>query len=184
MKHRWIINSLYNPFWLALVLCIGIMPKADAATVKPQLPLVVMAAKKLGIKACLPAITQAAIANTKGAIEQNIVVDWNRKTPNDATFFSMTALSTRSRHAILSITAIPLPHKGCALMVQQTFSLTDSCSLIAQRDLTSYVGGQLINGVLVYNNPDHPEETYTLMQNTNNCTVIYRNAIPRWMPPR
>ena len=163
-----------------LTLCIGIALKAEAAPAEPKSPLVVMAAKKLGIKVCLSAITNVSKANIQGATEQNIVVDWNRKTPNEAPFFSMTALNAGSRHAVLSITAIPLPHKGCALMVQRVFAMADSCSLIAQRDLTSYVGGELVNGILIYNNPARPEETYTLMQNTNNCTIIFSNDIPDW----
>lgn len=177
MKRRRLISIFCNSFGLSLLLCIGLTPNTDAA---PQAPLVVLAAKKLGIRACLPGITQIATASIGDATEQNIMVDWNRKTPNDSPFFSMTALNNGSRHAIISITAIPLPHEGCSLMVQRVFSMTTSCSLIAQRDLTAYVGGQLINGVLVYNNPARPEETYTLMQNDNNCTVIFRNDIPHW----
>lgn len=184
MKNTKIFSGLGNIIVLVSVFWGPFFSMAYAAPPPQKLPLVVMAAKKLGIKACLPAITQAAEANSSGAVEQNIVVDWNRKTPNDAPFFSMTALGAGDHRAILSITAIPLPHKNCALMVQRVFSSLDSCSLIAQRDLTAYVGGQLIGGVLIYNNPARPEETYTLMQNKNNCTVVFRNDIPKWMPER
>lgn len=154
------------------------------ARAEQKTPLVVLAAKKLGIQACLPALTQAAEENTKGATDQDIVLDWNRKSPNSSPFFTMTALGSGSEHAVLSITAIPLPRRGCALMVQRVFSSPESCSVIAQRDLSAYVGGRLIEGVLVYNNPRQPAETYTLMQNSNNCTVIFRNDTPRWSPPR
>lgn len=166
--------------WVIAFLWAGWSPAADAAATKPPIPLVVLAAKKLGVKVCLPAIAQAAQDNIVGAKQQNIMVNWDRSAPNAAPFFTMTALGAGNQHAILSITAIPLAHKGCALMVQRVFSSPTSCSLIAQRDLASYVGGALIDGVLVYNNPAKPTETYTLMQNSNNCTVVFRNDIQNW----
>lgn len=165
---------------LPMTFGLGFIPPAKAES---QPPLVVLAAKKLGIKACLPAITQIATADTAGATEQDIVLDWNRKAPDSSPFFSMTALSDGTRRAILSITATPLKPRGCALMVQRIFSSTDTCAVIAQKNLPSFIGGRLIDGVLVYSNPSDPEETYTLMQNSNNCSVIFRNNIPKWSPP-
>lgn len=158
----------------------GLPLAAHSQQNNPSQPLVAIAAKKLGVKACLPAISQAAQENSAGANEQDIVVDWNRKVPDKSPFFSMTALGAGASHAALTIVAMPLGGQGCALMVQRVFSKPGSCSLIAQRELSSYVGRQLIAGVFVYSDPDHPEKTYTLMQTPQNCTVIYRNDIPKW----
>lgn len=174
--------SSFKAALVAVVLLWGLSPAAHSEQNEPKKPLVAMAAEKLGVKACLPAISQVAEKNSVGADEQNIVVDWNRKTPDKSPFFSMTALGAGASHAILTIVAMPLGNKNCALMVQRVFSSSDSCSLIAQRDLSSYVGGKLIEGVLVFSNPNQPEETYTLMQNSQNCTVIFRNDIPKWLP--
>lgn len=173
-------SAFMAALFLFISLSFGFVPAAKAA---PQPPLVVLAAKKIGIKACLPAITQIATAGTVGATEQDIVLDWNRKTPDSAPFFSMTALNDGTTRAILSITAIPLKPSGCSLMVQRIFSSTDTCSIIAQRNLSAFVGGRLIDGVFVYSNPSRPEETYTLMQNSNNCSIIFRNDISKWSPP-
>ena len=185
------MKSIYNAMRAGLFaasclfmagLGLGILA-APAAHADQPTPLVVLAAKKIGIQACLPAITQVAYKYTAGATDQDITLDWNRKAPNSAPFFSMTAMSHGTEHAVLSITAIPLDRHGCALMVQRVFSSTDSCSLIAQRDLSAYVGGRLIDGVLVYSDPSHPQSNYTLVQNSNNCAVIFRTDIPRWSPP-
>lgn len=181
------MNHASDHFLLRFILVAGFLLGSlvlplHAASADQSTPLVVLAAKKLGVRACLPAIAQLAEADTQGATSQNIVVNWNRKTPDKSPFFTMTALGGGGQHAVLSITAIPLGRNGCAVMVQRVFSSAESCSLIAQRQLSNFVGGTLINGVLVYNSPARPEETYTLMQDSNNCTVIYRNAISRWVP--
>lgn len=180
----------YLRSWVLLsagVLLVGpgfmLLPLNAARADEPE-PLVALAAKKVGVRACLPAIKELAEKNSKGAASQNIVVNWNRKTPDRSPFFSMTALGGGSEHAILSITAMPLGRGDCAVMVQRVFSSTESCSLVAQRQLADFVGGPLIDGVLVYNSPSRPEETYTLMQDGSSCTVIYRNAIPHWVHRR
>lgn len=180
MKNIKKIHVLKKNILISVFLTLTFPPAVHAELPNSPVPLVAMAAKKIGVKACLAAITKVAEKNSSGATSQNIVVNWNRKSPDSSPFFSMTALGAKSNYAVLSITAFPLPHKGCALMVERTFSSSESCSVIAQKNLSSYLSDQLIEGVMVYQDPVRPEETYTLVQNNNNCTVFFRNSIPKW----
>lgn len=173
------IRSGFRLILTGFFLSLGVAPTAWAS---PEAPLVALAAKKIGVKACLEAITKVATDNMVGAVDQDIVINWNKKDPNGEPFFSLTALGAGEQRAILSITAIPLAqHKGCALMVQRVFTSTQLCSDIANNQLSTFVGGSLIKGVFVYQDPENREETYTLMQNSNNCTIIFRREIPKWV---
>lgn len=174
-----VIMSVFRLVLTGFCLSLGVAPTAWAST---ETPLVALAAKKIGVKVCLEAITKVATDNMAGVVDQNIVVNWNKKDPNGEPFFSMTALGAGEQRAILSITAIPLAqHKGCALMVERIFTSAQLCSVIGNNQLSTFVGGSLIKGVFVYQDPENREETYTLMQNSNNCTVIFRREIPKWV---
>lgn len=153
----------------------------DAAP-SQQVPLVALAAKKVGVRQCLPAISKIAEQLTAGATEQDIVINWNNKTPNNSPFFSLTGMGAGAKHAVLSITAMPTKPGNCALMIERVSSSTESCSTIGNRDLASFQGGKLIDGITVYQNPAHPEETFTLIQNSESCTVVLRQAMFEWPP--
>lgn len=147
----------------------------------PPVPLVVLAAQKIGIRRCLPAIKAIAERGVTGVTMQDIVLNWDHATPDDAPFFSLTGMGKDTQRAALSITAVPTT-SSCAVMVERVSSGGESCATVAARELSGMVGGQLINGIIVYQNPRAPEETYTLIQSQGSCTVIRRQAIFQWPP--
>ncbi|HEY8604401.1 hypothetical protein [Tsuneonella suprasediminis] len=146
-------------------------------------PLVALAAQQVGVRRCLPAINAVAQRGVAGATMQDIVINWDHDSPDGSPFFSLTGLGAGERRAALSITTIPTAKGGCSVLVERVSSSAASCKTVAERQLGSAVGALLIDGILVYQSKERPEETFTLVQNTENCTIIRRQAAFEW-PPR
>lgn len=155
----------------------------SAATPQAKAPLVVLAAQQVGVRRCLSAINAVAVRGTTGALLQDVVVNWDRVTPDAAPFFSLTGMGNGSLRAALTITAIPTSKGSCAILVERISSGAASCRQVAATDLPQTAGASLIDGIDVYQNPDHPEETFTLIQNSGGCIVIRRQTSFEW-PPR
>lgn len=145
---------------------------------KPE-PLVVSAARTLGVKRCLPMISGIAQRATSGATMQDIIVDWDREAPDAAPFFSLTGLGNGSQRAALTIAAIPTS-AGCAVLVERASFAQQACTAVAASELPGFPSARLIDGIMVYQNPAQPGETYTLITNTGGCLILRRQASLKW----
>ncbi|CAH0496452.1 hypothetical protein NVSP9465_01486 [Novosphingobium sp. CECT 9465] len=145
---------------------------------KPE-PLVVSAARTLGVKRCLPMISGIAQRATSGATMQDIIVDWDRAAPDAAPFFSLTGLGNGSQRAALTIAAIPT-QAGCAVLVERASFSQQTCTAVAASELQGFPSARLIDGIMVYQNPAQPGETYTLITNTGGCLILRRQASLKW----
>ncbi|HEY2751635.1 MAG TPA: hypothetical protein VGI62_09780 [Phenylobacterium sp.] len=181
MNRRTVRNGL-----LGLALSIGgmgvgyISGIGHAAPARNNTPLVTLAAQKIGVRQCLPAVTSIAQRGLLGATMQDIVLNWDHQAPDAGPFFSMTGMGAAVQRATLSITAVPVAGGSCAVLVERVSSGADNCSIVATRDLPPMPGGKLIDGITVYQNPKQPEETYTLVQNPGSCIVIRRQVVFKW----
>lgn len=151
---------------------------------QPRQALAALAAQRIGVRQCLSAISVVAQRGTSGATVQDILINWDHQKPNEAPFFSLTAMGSGAQRAALSVTAVPLSSSNCAILVERVSSGTDDCTTVAARELPGLIKGQLIDGVTVLQNPSKPDETYTLLQNPGTCTVIRRQAVFQWPPQR
>ncbi|OAN59494.1 hypothetical protein A7X12_24640 [Sphingomonas sp. TDK1] len=163
---------------------IGFLAGHVAAAVQRQSPpakepLVVAAARTVGVKRCLPTISAIAQRATAGATMQDIIVDWDRKVPDEAPFFSLTGLGNGTMRAVLTIAAIPAP-AGCAVLVERISFAARDCASVAASDLAGFPSGQLIAGIMVYQNPKQAGETYSLISNNNGCLILRRQASLNW----
>lgn len=151
-----------------------------AGHVKPAAePLVTTAARHVGVRRCLPAIAAVARRATSGATMQDLILDWDRQAPDAAPFFSLTGLGADDQRAALTIAGLPTA-AGCALLVERISGSTQSCAAIASGELPGYPAGQLIPGIMVYQNPRAAGETYTLIANGTGCLIIRRQAALKW----
>jgi len=148
------------------------------AVTPPSKPLLEIAARAVGINRCLPAISSVAERVTQGSILQDIMLDWDRQAPDDGPMFSVTALGAGSERAVISVTAVPpaQPANTCSILVERISATPQACSAVAASTLAGLSGGQLIDSVMVYQNPTKPGETYTLVSSTHGCLVIRRQA--------
>lgn len=167
------------PLLLAGFLC-GHLSAAGQGAVRPRAePLVTAAARTLGVKRCLPMIAAIAQRATTGATMQDIIVDWDRDAPDAAPFFSLTGLGNGSQRAALTIAAIPTP-TGCAVLVERASFSAQTCVAVAAAELPGFPSARLIDGIMVYQNPNQPGETYTLINNASGCLILRRQASLKW----
>lgn len=147
----------------------------------PAEPIVTVAARQVGVRRCLPAISAIAQRATTGATIQDVIIDWDRQVPDAAPFFSMTGLGNGTQRAALTIAAIPTTG-GCAVLVERISASNLTCPQIAASELPGFRSGELIDGIMVYQNPQSASETYTLITNASGCLIVRRQASMKWPP--
>ena len=164
------------------VAILGLTTSSDAAP-QPQpraVPIVTLAAQQIGVKQCYPAIAAIAQRATAGATMQDIVLSWNHEAPDSYPFFSMTGMGNATQRAALSIIAVPSPDGHCSILVERVSSGPVDCATVAAKEFPTMPNSKLIDGITVYQNPQTPDETYTLIQNPGSCIVIRRQAVFKW----
>lgn len=151
----------------------------DAAT-PPPVALVAAAARDLGVKRCLPAISAIGQRAVTGATMQDIMLDWDRQAPDAGPIFSFTGLGAGNQRAGLTLVAVPNGAGGCAVLVERMSGTDRSCASVAASELPGFPGTALIDGVMVYRNPAQAGETYVLMTNDRGCLILRRQSSFRW----
>lgn len=165
----------------AVLLALSALLGGDAANSQaPSPPVAGLAAQEVGVRRCLPAITAIAQRATSGATMQDIIVNWNRAAPDTSAFFSMTGMGTANQRAALTIVAVPSADGKCAVLVERISSTAGDCAAIAGREFANYPSARLIDGIMVYQRAEVPDETFTLIQNGGSCLVIRRQAMFNW----
>lgn len=144
--------------------------------------LVTKAARSLGVKRCLPAISAIGQRAIAGATLQDIMLDWDRRSPDSAPFFTFTGLGAGNRRAAFTLVAIPRSANGCSVLVERIFASEVNCRIFAETDLKGFPGTDLIDGIKIHQNPVHPEETYALIDNNDGCLIIRRQTALQWPP--
>lgn len=142
----------------------------------PREPLVTTAARTIGVRRCLPVIAAIAERGISGATMQDIMIDWNHQSPDAAPFFSVTGMGRGDQRALLSITTISSPTGGCSALVERVSATARACPAVAASELPGFPGTRLIDGIMVYQNPQQASETYMLVANGTGCLVVRRQA--------
>lgn len=155
----------------------------DIKPLPPAEPVLQAAARTIGIRRCLNAVSAVAQRASLGATQQDLLVDWDRAAPDAGPFFALTALGDGTRRAALSVSAVPAPDGGCAIKVERISAASQSCAQLAEAELADHASVPLIEGVRVYQNQRVPGETYMLVANSPGCLVIRRQVAMKW-PPR
>ncbi|MCX4159620.1 MULTISPECIES: hypothetical protein [Paraburkholderia] len=148
-------------------------------------PLVAKSAKTVGVKQCYEAVHQISERAVENAVHQDVLLDWDRNTPDTQPFFSMTGLEFERSSAAFSLTAIPSGSRGaCTVLAERISSASSSCNEVARLQLTGYKPVPLVGLVTVYTTPTHPRETVTLIDTKPSCLIIRRQVKYDWVPRR
>ena len=150
----------------------------------PREALITSAARTLGIKRCLPAIAAIGQRSVVGATMQDIMLDWDRESPDTAPFFSFTGLGAGNQRAAVTLVAIPGANAGCSVLVERVSGSASSCAAVAANELPHYPATRLIDGITIYQNPSQTSETYALVNSGSGCVVIRRQTAFKWPPQR
>jgi len=173
-------SRLWARAGLASFIALALMPASDAAAPPAvSTPIVTLAARQVGVKQCLPAISAIAQRATAGATMQDIILSWDKQAPDSSPFFSMTGMGNATQKAALTIVAVPAAGGQCSVLVERISSGAGDC-VVAAHEFPGMPNAKLIEGIMVYQNPKNADETFTLIQNAGNCIVIRRQAMFKW----
>lgn len=143
-------------------------------------PVLADAATRIGIKQCLPAITEISRRASAGSQRQDVLLDWDHSAPDAAPFFSLTGIEYRESAAALSLTTVPDATGGCAILVERISNAPVSCKNVALTQLAGYRASPLVNSITVYTTPSSPRETVTLVDTPPACLIIRRQVQYGW----
>jgi hypothetical protein len=167
-------------------LCLGLAVGVFAASTTfaqapaPEVPVVAQAARTLGIKRCLSAVTAVGQRVSQGATHSDVIADWDRAAPDAGAFFSLTGLEFGAQSAALSLTTVPDATGGCSVLAERISAAPIACPLVAQRELPGWQGHRLLASIMVYSNPASARETVTLVNSAPGCLVIRRQVQYGW----
>lgn len=172
--------------WLGLLAVSGNAQPSGPAAGAGQAPgegvetVLAQAARRIGIQRCYPAVAAVSghmFTNTQRA---DVVLDWDRQDPDRQPFFSLSGLEYPQSAAVLSLTTVPGPAGGCAILVERTSSTAGTCADVARSELAGYQGSALVRSVTVYTERSRPRETVTLIDAPPSCVVIRRQVQYGW----
>ena len=109
-----------------------LVPQAPAA---PPQDTLTRAATSVGIKRCLPAITRLATLTVQGSRGHDVLLDWDRKRPDDGPMFSLVGIQYPNAGVAASITAIPGDSGTCTVSAERISVAPFTCQSVAEQEL-------------------------------------------------
>lgn len=138
------------------------------------------AAQTVGIRRCYAAVDEVSKRTFAGAQHADVVLDWDRTTPDDEPFFSLSGLQYADGVAALSLTTVPSPGGGCSMLVERISTASHVCREVAREELPGYQATMLVKGVTVYTMASRPRESVTLIDASPACVIVRRQAAFHW----
>jgi len=174
------------------LLATGVMAIAGAALAQGvRVPQVVaapqdtltLAVTSVGVKRCLTAVSRLASLNVQGSRSHDLLLDWDRKRPDDGPIFSLVGLQFPNGGAAASITAIPDRDGGCTVSAERISVAPYTCTSIADQELPGYKMTRLLPIYAVYTDEKEPGSSVSLIDSPPGCLVIRRFVEYGWKEP-
>ena len=146
-------------------------------------PVLSKAARAVGVRQCLTLVSATAKRVTQGATGQDILLDWDHRTPDAGPLFSLTGINIGPQAAAASVVAVPSPTGGCTLLVERISATAKPCPAVAKAELAGYRATPLLPNIMVYSRPDRGLESTTLITSSGACLILRRQAVFNWLPP-
>ena len=157
-----------------------LVPQAPAA---PPQDTLTRAATSVGIKRCLPAITRLATLTVQGSRGHDVLLDWDRKRPDDGPMFSLVGIQYPNAGVAASITAIPGDRGTCTVSAERISVAPFTCQSVAEQELKDYQMTRLLPIYAVYTDPKEPTSSVSLIDSPPGCLVIRRYVEYGWRDP-
>ena len=154
-----------------------------APTPPPAQDILTRAASSVGVKRCLPAISRLSGMTVQGARSHDVLLDWDRKQPDDGPVFSLIGLEYTNAGVAASITAIPESGGACTVSAERISVAPYTCASIAQQELVGYQMTKLLPIFSVYTDPKEPNSSVSLIDSPPGCLVIRRFVEYHWKNP-
>jgi hypothetical protein len=176
--------------WLLLVLCcapataqVGPLRQGAPPPAPPAASLAAEAARSVGVKQCLAAVTRLSALAVAGSRSHDVLIDWDRTAPDAGPFFSLLGLSYGQQSAAATITAVPSGNGECTVSAERISVAPFTCVSIADVELKGYTKSQLLPNFHVYSLPSDPGATVSLIDSPPSCLVIRRHVQYGWKAP-
>lgn len=160
-----------------LLACRVAVAQAPAA---PTPNLLVEAARQVGVRQCLPAISRLADLAVAGARSHDVLVDWDRAAPDAGPFFSLLGVSYGQQSVAVTVNAIPQGAGGCTVAAERISVAPYTCRSIAEVELKGYAATALLPTFTVYTLASDPGASVSLIDSPPGCLVIRRHVQYRW----
>lgn len=147
----------------------------------PQ-PLLAQTARRAGIRRCVDGIGLISRGATAAAQRQDVLMDWNRASPNESALFTLTAMEAQSGNSLMSLVSVPeADGLGCSMLVETISTKAQACSAVAKAELPGYTRNALLPTVDVYTRSASPQETVVLaQQGKRSCLIVWRHVQYGW----
>ena len=155
---------------------------APASPAPPQDKLTAAAAS-VGVKRCLPALTRLSRLALQGSRNHDLLLDWNRKKPDDGAVFGFLGLEYPNAGVAASITTVPEADGTCTVAAERISVAPYTCASIAQQELVGYQMNRLLPMYTVYVDPKEPNSSVSLIDSPPGCLVIRRFVEYAWRDP-
>lgn len=141
------------------------------------------AVTSVGVKRCLPAVSRLASLNVQGSRSHDVLLDWDRKTPDGGPLFSLIGMEFPNGGVAASITAVPDLGGGCTVAAERISVAPYTCASIAQQELPTYKMTRLLPIYAVYTDDKEPGSSVSLIDSPPGCLVIRRFVEYAWKDP-
>jgi hypothetical protein len=155
-------------------------PAAGAA---PAENFLLQAARSVGVKQCLPAVSRLASLAVAGSRAHDVLVDWDRSQPDAGPFFSLVGVNFQGQSIAATITAIPQANDTCTVAAERISVAPYTCESIASVELKGYAVTRLLPTFTVYTQANDPGASVSLIDSPPGCLVIRRHVQYRWRDP-
>lgn len=138
------------------------------------------AAREIGIRRCYDAIAQVSSRVFDQSKRADILLDWQRASPDIGPLFSLSGIEFPQSSALLSLVTVPGVTGGCSVLAERISSAPLSCSQVARSELTGYQATQLVKAVVVYTDSARPREAVVLVDTPPSCLILRRQVQFQW----
>lgn len=153
------------------------------APVAPPQDTLTRAAASVGIQRCLPAITRLSTLTVQGSRGHDVLLDWDRKRPDDGPMFSLIGIQYPNAGVAASITAIPGDGGSCTVSAERISVAPFTCQSVAEQELKTYKMTRLLPIYAVYTDDKEPTSSVSLIDSPPGCLVIRRYVEYGWRDP-
>ncbi|MEX3931797.1 hypothetical protein AB4Y32_08270 [Paraburkholderia phymatum] len=135
-----------------------------------------LAIKNVGIKQCASSLTALSALGIQGAVNNDVLLDWDRSRPANSAVFALLALDTPVGGAAMTVNAVSEADGSCSVSAERISVAPAACEAVAAQELAGYRATPLLNRITVYTDHNDPGSSVSLFAVKEGCLVIRRFA--------
>ena len=181
---RWLQRSGLAMAFLSLMVGQILAVRVSAQT-PASANMLAEAANAIGVKKCKNALSRLGAVTAYGSQKQEVLMDWNRQSPDTNPVFSLLGADYPNGAIAVSVVAVPdASGSGCSVSAERISVAPFTCESIAKTELVNYSVTALLPRFKVYTDPTDSSSTVSLLDSPPGCLMIRRYVKFHWLPPK